>query len=48
MSKSHIRSLSTAGIPQENYEPLLIPIVLEKLPDDIKLEEPINGKLTNS
>ena len=34
----HIRSLSTAGIPQENYEPLLIPIVLEKLLDDIKLE----------
>ena len=36
--ESHIRSLSTAGIPQENYEPLLIPIVLEKLLDDIKLE----------
>ena len=34
----HIRSLLTAGIPQENYGPLLIPIVLEKLPDDIKLE----------
>ena len=36
--ESHIRSLVTAGIPQENYGPLLIPIVLEKLPDDIKLE----------
>ena len=36
--ESHIRSLLTAGIPQENYGPLLIPIVLEKLPDDIKLE----------
>ena len=36
--ESHIRSLLTAGIPQENYGPLLIPIALEKLPDDIKLE----------
>ena len=36
--ESHTRSLLTAGIPQENYGPLLIPIVLEKLPDDIKLE----------
>ena len=36
--ESHIRSLLTAGISQENYGPLLIPIVLEKLPDDIKLE----------
>ena len=44
--ESHIRSLLTAGIPQENYGPLLIPIILEKLPDDIKLElgswKPIN------
>ena len=49
---SHIRSLLTAGIPQENYGPLLIPIILEKLPDDIKLElgswKPINWKLTDS
>ena len=36
--ESHIRSLLTVGIPQGNYRPLLIPIVLEKLPDDIKLE----------
>ena len=36
--ESHIRSLLTAGIPQENYGPLLIPIVLEKLPDDVKLK----------
>ena len=36
--ESHIRSLLTVGIPQGNNRPLLIPIVLEKLPDDIKLE----------
>ena len=36
--ESHIRSLLTAGIPQGNYGPFLIPIVLEKLLDDIKLE----------
>ena len=36
--ESHIRSLLNSGSPQENYGPLLIPIVLEKLPDDIKLQ----------
>ena len=36
--ESHSRSLLTAGIPQENYGPLLIQTVLEKLQDDIKLE----------
>ena len=35
--ESHVRSLLTARIPQENYRPFLIPIVLETLPDDIKL-----------
>ena len=35
--ENYIRSLLTAGILQENYGPLLIPIVLGNLPDDIKL-----------
>ena len=36
--EGHIRSFLTDRIPQENYGPLLIPIILENLPDDIKLE----------
>ena len=36
--ESHIRSILNSGSPQENNGPLLIPIVLEKLADDIKLE----------
>ena len=36
--ESHVRSLSTIGVESQHYGPLLIPIVLERLPDDIKLE----------
>lgn len=36
--ESQVRSLLTVGISSEHYGPLLIPIVLEKLPKDIQLE----------
>ena len=36
--ESHLRSLATVGVQSEHYGPLLIPIVIERLPDDIKLE----------
>ena len=35
--ESHVRSLITVGVQSDHYGPLLIPIVLDKLPDDIKL-----------
>ena len=34
---SHVRSLITLGIRTEHYGPLVIPIILEKLPDEIRL-----------
>ena len=36
--KSHVRSLHSVGVKSEHYGPLLIPIILEKVPDEIKLE----------
>jgi hypothetical protein len=36
--ESHVRSLFTVGITSEHYGPLLIPVVLEKIPEDIRLE----------
>ena len=36
--ESHVRSLKTVGINSEHYGPLLIPIILERMPSDIKLE----------
>ena len=35
--ESHVRSLHTVGVISEHYGPLLIPIILEKVPDEIKL-----------
>ena len=35
--ESHVRSLITVGVQSDHYGSLLIPIVLDKLPDDIKL-----------
>ena len=35
--ESHVRSLGTLDVQSENYGPVLIPIILERLPDDIKL-----------
>ena len=34
----HIRALHTAGVQSDHYGALLIPIILERIPDDIKLE----------
>ena len=36
--ESHVRSLDTLNVLSEHYGPLLIPIILERLPDDIKLQ----------
>ena len=36
--ESQVRSLSTVGVLSEHYGPLLIPIVLERLPNEISLE----------
>ena len=36
--ESHIRALHTSGVNPEHYGALLIPIILERLPDDIKLQ----------
>ena len=36
--ESHVRSLQTVGIKPEHYGPLLIPIILERVPEAIKLE----------
>ena len=36
--ESHLRSLLVLGIDSKHYGPLLIPLVLEKLPADIRLE----------
>lgn len=36
--ESQVRSLSTVGVLSEHYGPLLIPIVLERLPNKISLE----------
>ena len=35
--ESHVRSLSTIGVKSEHYGPLLIPVIIERLPDDVKL-----------
>ena len=35
--ESHIRSLLTMDINPSHYGPLLIPVILERLPDAIKL-----------
>ena len=35
--ESHVRSLQTVGIKPEHYGPLLIPIILERVPEEIKL-----------
>ena len=34
--ESHAQSLSSLGQPQESYGPLFVPIILNKLPADIK------------
>ena len=39
---SHIQSLSTTGVANEHYEPMLSSIILEKLPPEIKLLIPRN------
>ena len=36
--EGHVRALNTAGVTAEHYGALLIPIIVEKLPDEIKLE----------
>ena len=36
--EGHVRSLVSVGVHAEHYGPLLIPIVLDRLPDDIKLQ----------
>ena len=36
--ESHVRSLGTLNVRSEHYGPLLIPIILERLPEDIKLQ----------
>ena len=41
--ESHVRSLISVGVHSDHYGPLLIPIVLDKSPDEIKLT--INRKL---
>ena len=35
--ESNIRSLMTMGLNPSHYGPLLIPVILERLPDSIKL-----------
>ena len=35
--ESHVHSLITVGVQSDHYGPLLIPIVLDKLPDEIRL-----------
>ena len=36
--KSHVRSLNSLGINYQHFGPLLIPIILERLPNTIKLQ----------
>ena len=36
--EGHVRSLVSMGVHAEHYGPLLIPIVLDRLPDNIKLQ----------
>ena len=36
--ESHVRSLCTLNVMSEHYGPLLIPLILERLPDEIKLQ----------
>ena len=36
--ESHVRSLGSLNVKSEHYGPLLIPIILKQLPDDIKLQ----------
>lgn len=43
--ESHVRSLFSVGVRSEEYGPLLIPIIVEKLPDEIKLEISKKGKI---
>ena len=35
--ESHVRSLSSLGVEAETYGPLFIPIMMEKLPEELKL-----------
>ena len=46
--ESHVRSLVSVGVRKEEVGPLLIPIVLERLPDDIKLQVSRNIGKTNA
>ena len=48
----HVRGLTTLGISPEQYSSLLIPVIMSKLPNDIRLEvarrqEGIFGRLVN-
>ena len=36
--ESHVRALNTAGVTSEHYGALLIPIIVERLPEDIRLQ----------
>ena len=36
--ESHLRSLLTLGVNSEHYGPMLMPIIVSKLPNDIRLE----------
>ena len=36
--ESHVRALNTAGVTSKHYGALLIPIIAERLPDDLRLE----------
>ena len=36
--EGHVRALRSAGVTSEHYGAMLIPIIVERLPDDIKLE----------
>ena len=36
--ESHVRALKTGGVLTENYGALIVPVILERLPDEIQLE----------
>ena len=36
--EGHVRALKTAGVTSEHYGALLIPIIVERLPDEVRLE----------
>ena len=36
--ESHLRSLATLGVKSEHYSPMFIPIIVNKLPNEIRLE----------